>query len=188
MRRGEKGIITCAVTGSIHIPTITSEARLARSTQGDAALFDTDGDELAERLYYEYRTRVEVLAPKGAVPRANALDIETMTMTAVQARRDQELFDWTPTPAYRRTNMSTDAWWLTGPGRSDGPGTLPLHRHYMCKFGAPFDELWYLRELASWLEQHARLRFLLTASPLRLPASVSSPVTVAATVSRCRPM
>src|ERR1700733_13283839 len=109
MRRVEKGIITCAVTGSIHTPTIPPEARLAILVPGcidiacdDAILvctrpstwgrvshmtapFDTDGNDLAEPLYYGNRTRVEVLAPEGVEPRANARDIETMTMTAVEA-------------------------------------------------------------------------------------------------------
>ncbi len=43
-------------------------------------------------------------------------------------------------------------------------------------------ELWYLHELAAWLREHDRSRFLLTAPPLRLPGIVGSPLTPVATV------
>ena len=46
----------------------------------------------------------------------------------------------------------------------------------------PSGEMWYLHELASWLREHDRSRFLLTAPPLRLPGAVGSPVTPVATV------
>ena len=39
-----------------------------------------------------------------------------------------------------------------------------------------------LAELASWLREHERSRFLLTAPPLRLPGIVGSPLTPIATV------
>ena len=47
---------------------------------------------------------------------------------------------------------------------------------------SPSGELWYLHELAAWLREHDRSRFLLTAPPLRLPGIVGSPVTPIATV------
>ncbi|SHH70018.1 cyclase family protein [Pollutimonas bauzanensis] len=59
---------------------------------------------------------------------------------------------------------------------------LPLHHHCLFKLGLPLAELWYLRDLAEWLAQHQRNRFLLTAPPLRLPGAVGSPVTPIATV------
>jgi hypothetical protein len=43
-------------------------------------------------------------------------------------------------------------------------------------------EIWYLAELARWLREHGRSRFLLTAPPLRLPGAVGSPATPVATV------
>jgi kynurenine formamidase len=58
---------------------------------------------------------------------------------------------------------------------------LPLHEHCLFKNGIHLGELWYLSELASWLRQHGRHRFLLTAPPLRLPGAVGSPVTPIAT-------
>ena len=62
-----------------------------------------------------------------------------------------------------------------------GP-SLPLHEHCLFKLGVHLGELWYLTELAAWLRQHDRSRFLLTAPPLRLPGAAGSPVTPVATV------
>ncbi|WP_374523218.1 cyclase family protein [Hydrogenophaga sp.] len=59
---------------------------------------------------------------------------------------------------------------------------LPLHEHCLFKNGIHLGELWYLTELARWLRQHGRSRFLLTAPPLRLPGAVGSPATPIATV------
>jgi kynurenine formamidase len=59
---------------------------------------------------------------------------------------------------------------------------LPIHHLCLFKLGVPLGELWYLHELAAWLREHGRSRFLLTAPPLRLPGIVGSPVTPIATV------
>jgi kynurenine formamidase len=59
---------------------------------------------------------------------------------------------------------------------------LPLHEHCLFKNGIHLGELWYLSELAGWLREHRRSRFLLTAPPLRLPGAVGSPTTPIATV------
>ncbi|MFL6206639.1 MAG: cyclase family protein [Acidimicrobiales bacterium] len=59
---------------------------------------------------------------------------------------------------------------------------LPIHHLCLFKLGVPLGELWYLHELAAWLREHQRSRFLLTAPPLRLPGIVGSPVTPIATV------
>jgi kynurenine formamidase len=42
--------------------------------------------------------------------------------------------------------------------------------------------MWFLSDLADWLREHGRSRFLLTAPPLRLPGAVGSPATPIATV------
>jgi hypothetical protein len=42
--------------------------------------------------------------------------------------------------------------------------------------------MFYLSELARWLREHGRNRFLLTAPPLRLPGAVGSPPAAVATV------
>ena len=59
---------------------------------------------------------------------------------------------------------------------------LPLHEHCLVKLGIHLGELWYLTELAAWLRQSGRSRFLLTAPPLRMPGAAGSPVTPVATV------
>ncbi|MEI7999881.1 MAG: cyclase family protein [Actinomycetes bacterium] len=59
---------------------------------------------------------------------------------------------------------------------------LPIHHLCLFKLGVPLGELWYLHELATWLREHERSRFMLTAPPLRLPGIVGSPVTPIATV------
>lgn len=70
------------------------------------------------------------------------------------------------------------------PSRS-GSGTrpfLPLHQLCLFKLGVPLGELWWLTDLANFLSETGRTRFLLTAPPLRLPGAVGSPVTPVATV------
>ncbi len=59
---------------------------------------------------------------------------------------------------------------------------LPLHEHCLFKNGIHLGELFYFTELARWLREHQRSRFLLTAPPLRLPGAVGSPATPVATV------
>ena len=68
------------------------------------------------------------------------------------------------------------------PGQPLRQPRLPLHAHCLFKNGIHLGELWYLTELARWLRQHRRSRFLLTAPPLRLPGAVGSPATPIATV------
>ena len=59
---------------------------------------------------------------------------------------------------------------------------LPIHNLCLFKLGIPLGELWYLDELAMWLHEQGRSRFLLTAPPLRLPGTQGSPLTPVATV------
>ncbi|MFV0317813.1 MAG: cyclase family protein [Microthrixaceae bacterium] len=59
---------------------------------------------------------------------------------------------------------------------------LPIHHLCLFRLGVPLGEMWYLDELARWLREHRRSRFLLTAPPLRLPGVVGSPLTPVATV------
>src|SRR5690349_7050386 len=69
-----------------------------------------------------------------------------------------------------------------GPRNENRHSLLPIHHLCLFKLGIPLGELWYLDELATWLREHNRSRFLLTAPPLRLPGAVGSPVTPIATV------
>jgi len=68
------------------------------------------------------------------------------------------------------------------PGGATPHAGLPLHQHCLFKLGVNLGEMFYLTELASWLRQHGRSRFLLTAPPLRLTGAVGSPATPIATV------
>ena len=70
-------------------------------------------------------------------------------------------------------------------GKDEDPSRhsfLPIHHLCLFKLGVPLGELWYLTELATWLREHDRSRFLLTAPPLRLPGAIASPLTPIATV------
>ncbi|MBI2754780.1 MAG: cyclase family protein [Betaproteobacteria bacterium] len=70
----------------------------------------------------------------------------------------------------------------TSPFKPVAHPALPLHEHCIFKNGIHLGEIWYLTELARWLREHDRNRFLLTAPPLRLPGAVGSPATPVATV------
>ncbi|MBI4183330.1 MAG: cyclase family protein [Proteobacteria bacterium] len=72
---------------------------------------------------------------------------------------------------------------LKKPGEHTERGpALPLHEHCLFKIGVHLGELWYLSELAAWLRERQRYRFLLTAPPLWMPGAVGSPLTPVATV------
>ena len=73
---------------------------------------------------------------------------------------------------------------LPGTDRRNGPQRvlMPLHELCLFKLGVHLGELWYLSELASWLRDNGRSRFLLTAPPLNLPGAVGSPANAIATV------
>ncbi len=67
--------------------------------------------------------------------------------------------------------------------KATGPnGLLPLHDRCLFKLGIHLGELWWLPELAAYLDRAGRHAFLLTAPPLRLPGAAGSPVTPVATV------
>jgi kynurenine formamidase len=97
--------------------------------------------------------------------------------------RDQKLLRWITDSgivAIAADNYAVEL----NPGRDQQAccSYLPLHEHCLFKLGIPLGELWYFDELARWLRQNGRTRFLLTAPPLRLPGAVGSPVTPIATV------
>jgi kynurenine formamidase len=76
-------------------------------------------------------------------------------------------------------NYAVEGWAEASPE----PHTLlPIHNLCLFKLGIPLGELWYLHELATWLREHNRNRFLLTAPPLRLPGAAGGPLTPVATV------
>jgi kynurenine formamidase len=102
---------------------------------------------------------------------------------AVLDGRDQHLLQWIADAGI--VAIASDNFAVEGfPARPmSGPrSSLPLHEHCLFRLGLHLGELWYLTELAAWLREHQRSRFLLTAPPLRLPGAAGSPVTPVATV------
>jgi kynurenine formamidase len=98
--------------------------------------------------------------------------------------RDEALLEWiaeSQISALVADNYAVEG--LLGKDRDPSRHSfLPIHHLCLFKLGVPLGEMWYLHELASWLREHGRSRFLLTAPPLRLPGAVGSPLTPVATV------
>jgi len=117
----------------------------------------------------------------------DAPDPSIRTACAVLNGHDQKLLDWiteSGVAAIAADNLAVERSSTLGVNPHlchRGPG-LPLHDHCLFKLGIHLGELWYLSELAEWLRENRRSRFLLTAPPLRLPGAAGSPVTPIATV------
>lgn len=115
------------------------------------------------------------------------LDNSIRAKCAVLDGYDQRLKEWiadTGIAAIAADNLAVERSSTLGPDPRlphRGPG-LPLHEHCLFKLGIHLGELWYFTELAGWLHENGRSRFLLTAPPLRLPGAAGSPVTPVATV------
>jgi len=121
----------------------------------------------------------EVVMDMGGEPETHALH----NSGAVLDGADERLLQWITDSGI--TAICADNYAVEAYPARERPGRkslLPLHHHCLFKLGLPLAELWYLKELAQWLETHDRNRFLLTAPPLRLPGAVGSPVTPVATV------
>jgi hypothetical protein len=105
-------------------------------------------------------------------------DLEVLGATgAVLDGADERLLRWvdeTGLVALIADNYAVEA--APGRAREGRHPFLPLHELCLFKLGIHLGELWYLTELAGWLRQAGRSRFLLTAPPLRLPGAVGSPV------------
>jgi kynurenine formamidase len=103
-------------------------------------------------------------------------------MHAYLDANDEALLEWiaeSRISALVADNYAVEGWAKPTPE----PHTLlPIHHLCLFKLGVPLGELWYLHELAAWLREHERSRFLLTAPPLRLPGTQGSPLTPVATV------
>jgi hypothetical protein len=103
---------------------------------------------------------------------------------AVLDGRDEKLQQWVIDSGV--TALISDNFAVEGlpskPGDGDRFPGLPLHDLCLFRLGVNLGELWHLSELAAWLGEHGRTRFLLTAPPLRLPGAVGSPATPIATV------
>jgi kynurenine formamidase len=98
--------------------------------------------------------------------------------------RDEALLEWiaeSQISALVADNYAVEG--LLGKDRDPSRHSfLPIHHLCLFKLGVPLGEMWYLHELAAWLRERGRSRFLLTAPPLRMPGVVGSPTTPIATV------
>lgn len=103
---------------------------------------------------------------------------------AVLDGRDERLLQWiddSGIAAIVSDNLAVEA--VRKPLPKGYTGTnLPLHELCLFKLGIHLGELWLLADLAEWLKENRRSRFLLTAPPLRLTGAVGSPVTPIGTV------
>jgi kynurenine formamidase len=110
--------------------------------------------------------------------------VKIHTMCAYLDARDPALLEWiteSQISALVADNYAVEG--LLGKDRDESRHSfLPIHHLCLFRLGVPLGEMWYLHELATWLREHDRSRFLLTAPPLRLPGAVGSPLTPVATV------
>jgi len=110
--------------------------------------------------------------------------VKIHTMSSYLDARDPALLDWiaeSQISALVADNYAVEG--LVGRDRDESRHSLlPIHHLCLFRLGVPLGEMWYLHELAAWLREHDRSRFLLTAPPLRLPGIVGSPLTPIATV------
>jgi kynurenine formamidase len=108
--------------------------------------------------------------------------VKIHAMHAYLDAEDESLLEWiteSQISALIADNYAVEGW----PAAHPEPHTLlPIHHLCLFKLGVPLGELWYLHELATWLREHNRSRFLLTAPPLRLPGAMGGPLTPVATV------
>ena len=103
---------------------------------------------------------------------------------AVLDSRDPKILEWVTdsgVAVIASDNMAVEDSRSFPPKGGKG-SRLPLHEHCLFKLGIHLGELWYLTELATWLRENKRSRFLLTAPPLRLTGAVGSPATPVGTV------
>jgi kynurenine formamidase len=146
---------------------------LMRIMEIDGVVVET-GDMLLLRTGYS-----EMMRDMGDQTDAEVLRVSC----AVLDGSDRHLLNWitdSGLAALISDNDAVEAY----PARAvpESQSLLPLHHHCLFKLGLPLGELWWLKDLATWLHAHGRSRFLLTAPPLRLPGAVGSPVTPVATV------
>jgi len=180
------------------------ENMAAKAIQGRGVLVDLEKHLGRQHTYVDYATFRRILdADKVIVEPGDMLLLHTgftdeivkmdrkvdparaHAMCAVLDGRDQRLLQWitdSGIAALIADNYGVEA----VPARpAEGPGdhpSLPLHQHCLFKLGLNLGEIWWLKDLALWLRENGRSRFLLTAPPLRLPGAVGSPATPVATV------
>ncbi|AZG45944.1 hypothetical protein D7316_02544 [Gordonia insulae] len=95
---------------------------------------------------------------------------------------DDDLLQWiidSQISALVADNYAVEGW---APQSAEPHTLLPIHNLCLFRLGVPLGELWYLNDLAKWLHENGRSRFLLTAPPLNLPGVMGCPLTPIATV------
>ncbi len=97
---------------------------------------------------------------------------------------DDKLLKWiidSDVAAIASDNLAVEAVGKKVPEGKRGTN-MPIHELCLFRLGVHLGELWQLCDLAKWLNENNRSRFLITAPPLRLTGAVGSPVTPIATV------
>lgn len=209
--RANKDIVSSAGSGSgpsrredasCHARALGIETMAAKCIQGRGVMIDLYGAFGSERKFVGYDDVMRICERDGVqVERGDILcwhtglthalllleknpDKETLENShPVLDSRDNRLLQWIADSGMAA--MVADNFAIEGvPARPDTEARAiePLHQLCIPRLGMPLGELWYLHELNTWLRQHRRNRFLLTAPPLRLPGAVGSPVTPVATV------
>ena len=200
---GDAGLALHAQPGSSsHASALGIDTFAALPIQGRGVLVDLHAHLGNQRVLVDYACLTNIMRADGVSVEAGDMlllhtgfadvvlgmhrqpDMDVLNSScAVLDGRDQELLRWitdSGIAALCADNYAVEAY----PARAmDGQRpALPLHEHCLFKLGVPLGELWLLSDLARWLRQHQRHKFLLTAPPLRLPGAVGSPVTPVATV------
>jgi hypothetical protein len=110
--------------------------------------------------------------------------VKIHTLCSYLDARDESLLQWiadSQISALVADNYAVEG--LLGKDRDESRHSfLPIHNLCLFRLGVPSGEMWYLHELAAWLREHNRSRFLLTAPPAASARVVGSPLTPVATV------
>jgi len=191
--------------GALGATSLSIAGAAETGMQGRGVLVDLRHHFGDERVAVDYEMLANVMKQDGVrVEKGDILCIHTglgqlireahgkpgaalKTACAVMDGYDKKLLEWiadTGVAAIAADNLAVERSSTLGvdPRMPHRGPALPLHEHCLFKLGIMLGELWYLTELAAWLRQNHRSRFLLTAPPLRLPGAAGSPVTPVATV------
>jgi kynurenine formamidase len=128
-----------------------------------------------------YTGFADAIIEMGGRPDAKTLE----NSCSVLDGRDDRLLQWITDSGVAvliADNYAVEAVPAPPPPQGGRHPLMPLHAHCLFKLGVPPGEIWYLTELARWLRQAKRSRFLMTAPPLRLTGAVGSPASPIATV------
>ena len=128
------------------------------------------GDILCLRTGFADRLLKMKKSPDADVLAAHAIGLDG---------RDDALLNWITASglvAIAADNFAVEVWPARAPAVLPA-SELPLHEHCLMKLGILLGELWHLGPLAHALRAASRSRFFLSATPLRLPGAVGSPLT-----------